>query len=104
MRPGGVINGFEVPFPEGAIEREAMVLFNTWGYNWQVSINDTLTKDIVYLIMVYIQESEGPQGPEPYLGEYEFGTLLSESLDMAGFSGVEQIEYSYFDSLFLATK
>ena len=38
LRPGGVINGFEVPFPEGAIEREAMVLFNTWGYDWQVSI------------------------------------------------------------------
>ena len=52
----------------------------------------------------YFQDSEGPQGPEPYLSEYEFGTLLSESLDMAGFSGVEQMEYSYFDSLFLATK
>ena len=36
LRPGGVINGFEVPFPEGALEREAMVLFNTWGYDWQV--------------------------------------------------------------------
>ena len=41
MRPGGVINGFEVPFPEGALEREAMVLFNTWGYDWQVSIINT---------------------------------------------------------------
>ena len=37
LKPGGVVNGFEVPFPEGAIEREAMVLFNTWGYDWQVS-------------------------------------------------------------------
>jgi len=84
LRPGGVINGFEVPFPEGALEREAMVLFNTWGYDWQ--------------------DSEGPQGPEPYLSEYEFGTMLTESLEMAGFRDVEQIEYSYFDSLFVATK
>ena len=52
----------------------------------------------------YFQDSEGPQGPEPYLSEYEFGTLLTESLELAGFGAVEQIEYSYFDSLFVATK
>lgn len=52
----------------------------------------------------HFQDSEGPQGPEPYLSEYEFGTLLTESLELAGFRAVEQIEYSYFDSLFVATK
>ena len=51
-----------------------------------------------------LQDSDGPQGPEPYIAEYEFGTLLTESLVAAGFKNVEQIDYSYFDSLFLGTK
>merc|ERR1712142_980499 len=70
--------------PDSVIEREIMVNSNTWGYSWQ--------------------DSDGPQGPEPYIEEYEFGTLLTESLVAAGFSDVEQIEYSYFDSLYVATK
>merc|ERR1712241_234889 len=84
LRPGGVMNGFEVPFPESDWERQYMVDSNTWGYDWQ--------------------DSDGPQGPEPYIAEYEFGTLLTESLVAAGFKNVEQIDYSYFDSLFLGTK
>ena len=48
LKPGGVINGFEVPFPEGAIEREAMVLFNTWGYNWEVSSDAVTFNNSVY--------------------------------------------------------
>jgi len=84
LKPGGSMTGFEVPFPDSVIEREIMVNSNTWGYSWQ--------------------DSDGPQGPEPYLEEYEFGTLLTESLVAAGFSDVEQIEYSYFDSLYKATK
>ena len=84
LKPGGSMTGFEVPFPDSVIERELMVNSNTWGYSWQ--------------------DSDGPQGPEPYIEEYEFGTLLTESLVSAGFSDVEQIEYSYFDSLFVATK
>ena len=78
------MTGFEVPFPDSLIQRELMVSSNTWGYSWQ--------------------DSDGPQGPEPYTEEYEFGTLLTESLVAAGFTDVEQIEYSYFDSLFVATK
>jgi len=84
LRPGGVMNGFEVPFPDTDWERQYMVDSNTWGYDWQ--------------------DSDGPQGPEPYIAEYEFGTLLTESLVAAGFKNVEQIDYSYFDSLFLGTK
>jgi len=84
LKPGGSMTGFEVPFPDSVIEREIMVNSNTWGYSWQ--------------------DSDGPQGPEPYIEEYEFGTLLTESLVAAGFSDVEQIEYSYFDSLYVATK
>merc|ERR1712241_911765 len=84
LKPGGSMTGFEVPFPDSVIERELMVNSNTWGYSWQ--------------------DSDGPQGPEPYIEEYEFGTLLTESLVGAGFSDVQQIEYSYFDSLFVATK
>ena len=84
LKPGGSMTGFEVPFPDSLIERELMVSSNTWGYSWQ--------------------DSDGPQGPEPYTGEYEFGTLLTESLVAAGFTDVDQIPYSYFDSLFVATK
>ena len=54
------MNGFEVSFPESKLERQIMVEQNTWGYSWQ--------------------EPDGPQGPEPYLEEYEFGTLLTDTL------------------------
>jgi len=84
LKPGGVLNGFEVPFPDTHWERQGMVDSNTWGYDWQ--------------------DSNGPQGPEPYIEEYEFGTMLTDSLIAAGFRNVEQIEYSYFDSLFIGTK
>ena len=78
------MNGFEVPLPDTDIEKQLMVDSNTWGYDWQ--------------------DSDGPQGPEPYLEEYEFDTLLTDALVNAGFKDVEQIDYSYFDSLYLATK
>ena len=78
------MNGFEVPLPDTDIEKQLMVDSNTWGYDWQ--------------------DSDGPQGPEPYLEEYEFDTLLTDALVDAGFKDVEQIDYSYFDSLYLATK
>merc|ERR1719219_1779535 len=60
LKPGGSMTGFEVPFPDSVIEREIMVNSNTWGYSWE--------------------DSDGPQGPEPYIQEYEFGTLITESL------------------------
>jgi len=84
LKPGGTMNGFEVPLPDTDIEKQLMVDSNTWGYDWQ--------------------DSDGPQGPEPYLEEYEFDTLLTDALVNAGFKDVEQIDYSYFDSLYLATK
>ena len=56
------------------------------------------------VIISAFQDSDGPQGPEPYIEEYEFGTMLTDSLKAAGFRNVEQIEYSYFDSLFIGTK
>ena len=34
----GVMNGFEVPFPDSDWERQYMVDSNTWGYDWQVEI------------------------------------------------------------------
>jgi len=84
LKPGGMMNGFEVPYPDTQLERDMITESNTWGYDWQ--------------------DSDGPQGPEPYTGEYMDGTKLTESMVEIGFSNVEQIEYSYFDSLFLGTK
>jgi len=46
LRPGGTMNGFEIPFIENEINRQIYSLFNTWGHNW---------------------EDGGAQGPEPYL-------------------------------------
>ena len=101
LRPGGTMNGFEVPFFDSQIEREIGVLFNTWGYNWQVR-GTTSIKLTSYPCSS--QDSDGPQGPEPYMQEYEFGTLITESLAQVGFSNVEQIEFTYFDSVYIATK
>ena len=84
LTPGGTMNGFEVPFPDSHLERQIMVDQNTWGYSWQ--------------------EPDGPQGPEPYLEEYEFGTLLTETLAAVGFQNIENIGYSYFESIFLGVK
>merc|ERR1712212_1461230 len=83
LREGGIMNGFEVPFVENELERLLYVEFNTWGHNW---------------------EHAGAQGPEPYIGEYENGVQLPSSLEAEGFSNIEQIEYSYFESIFLAQK
>ena len=84
LRPGGTMNGFEVPYFDSALEREIAVVFNTWGHDWQ--------------------EAGGPQGPEPYTGEYMDGTRLPESLAASGFTDIEQVDYTFFDSLFIATK
>jgi len=83
LAPGGLMNGFEVPFVEPIAERWTYVEFNTWGHHWQ---------------------DAGPQGPEPYIEEYEFGTMLTESLANVGFSSVEYIDYSYFEGIFKAQK
>jgi len=80
---GGLMNGFEVPFVEPVAERWTYVEFNTWGHHWQ---------------------DAGPQGPEPYMEEYEFGTMLTDSLAAVGFNSVEYIDYSYFEGIFKAEK
>jgi len=81
--PGGVMNGFEVPFVEPLVERWPYVEFNTWGHHWQ---------------------DDGPQGPEPYMEEYEFGTMLTDTLPTVGFRSVEYEGYSYFEGIFKAEK
>jgi len=81
--PGGVMNGFEVPFVENVAERWGYTEFNTWGHDWQVA---------------------GPQGPEPYMEEYEFGTMLTDALATVGFSNIEFTGYSYFEGIFQAEK
>ena len=44
------------------------------------------------------------QGPEPFMAEYELGLRLSDALAKAGFKDISQQDYSYFESIFLATK
>jgi len=83
LTPGGTMNGFEVPYWENELERLAFVEVNTWGEDWQV---------------------EGAQGPEPYIGEYEIGAPLPQTLVDEGFLNVEVIEHTYFESIFLANK
>merc|ERR1712121_389414 len=83
LSSGGLMNGFEVPFEEDIAMRWTMTLFNTWGNNW---------------------EDDGPQGPEPYMEEYEFGKKLTETLMNVGFKNVRFTDYSYFEGIFQAEK
>lgn len=83
LKPGGVMNGFEVPYPDTEIARIVYTEFNTWGHKW---------------------DEEGPKGPEPYMEEYELGLNLPKTLSDVGFKDVTQEDYSYFESIFLATK
>ena len=83
LAPGGTMNGFEIPYIENIAERWAYTEFNTWGHDWQVS---------------------GVQGPEPYMEEYQFGTLLIETLAAVGFNDIEYTPYSYFEGIYLAEK
>lgn len=83
LTPGGTMNGFEVPFIEDLAMRLAYVEFNTWGHSW---------------------DAEGEKGPEPYMMEYEFGAELTHALISTGFQNITQIDYSYFESIFLAVK
>merc|ERR1712198_397691 len=83
LKSGGVMNGFEVPDIDNTLWKNTFVELNTWGYEWDVP---------------------GPHGPEPYIGEYEFGAELTKSLEAAGFKDINQIKYSYFESVFQATR
>ena len=44
------------------------------------------------------------KGPEPYMEEYELGFRISDALANVGFKDISQQDYSYFESIFLATK
>ena len=80
---GGVMNGFEVPYVADPVERFFYIESNTWGHHW---------------------DDEGEKGPEPYIEEYELGAELTNTLEQVGFVDVQQIDYTYFESIFLATK
>ena len=83
LAPGGVLNGFEVPYKKNEAARDAFVLSNTWGYDWDVA---------------------GDHGPEPYIAEFEYNTLLPLYMEEIGFERVEDIHYNYFESIFLGYK
>lgn len=34
LKPGGTMNGFEVPYEDTEIGRIVMTEFNTWGHKW----------------------------------------------------------------------
>ena len=36
LKPGGTMNGFEVPYPDTELGRIVMTEFNTWGHEWDV--------------------------------------------------------------------
>ena len=38
LKPGGILNGFEVPFVSNPISREVYILFQTWGNDWHVQV------------------------------------------------------------------
>jgi SAM-dependent methyltransferase len=75
LKSGGVMNGFEVPYVENAVERFFYIESNTWGHHW---------------------DDEGEKGPEPYIEEYELGAELSLYLESIGFVDVQQIDVFSF--------
>ena len=83
LAPGGVVNGFEVPYKKNEAVRDTFVETNTWGYEWDVA---------------------GDHGPEPYIGEFEYNTLLPLYMEQIGFERVEDIYYNYFESIFVGYK
>jgi len=84
LKPGGRINGFEVPFFRNPIMRYVTILFNNWNEDWH--------------------NEDGNQGPEPYIDEYENGLRLPHYMEEIGFTQVNEISYNYFESIFMATK
>lgn len=83
LKPGGTLNGFEVPYFEDPLLAEAYSLLNTWGYSW---------------------DADGNHGPEPFMHEYELNAKLPEYLNLVGLQEVEIVPYSLFESIFLAKK
>jgi len=84
LKPGGRINGFELPFYRNPVLRYVMIFFNSWNEDWH--------------------NENGNQGPEPYIDEYENGLKLPHYMEEIGFNQVNEISYGYFESIFTATK
>ena len=85
LKPGGQVNGFEVPYERNPLERFFYILWNNWNADWH-------------------DGPEANQGPEPYIGEYENGVRLPDYMKQIGFKEVQEVKYSYFESIFKATK
>ena len=60
--------------------------------------------DILSVLLYLLKQLIYLKGPEPYMEEYELGLRLSDALETAGFKDISQQDYSYFESIFLATK
>ena len=83
LKSGGIMNGFDVPYKEDYLSALIYAEFNTWGHKW---------------------DAPGEKGPEPYVEEYEFGSQLTKSFEDVGFIDISQEEYTYFESIFQASK
>ena len=40
LKPGGVVNGFEVPYKRNSIVRDYFVSTNTWDEDWHVQVGN----------------------------------------------------------------
>ena len=105
LKPGGVVNGFEVPYKRNSIVRDYFVSSNTWDEDWHVQVGNLdckkrLKRNTLFFLLTF----KGNQGPEPYLGEYEYNVQLPLYMEEIGFKEVDEYMYSYFESIFTATK
>ena len=54
--------------------------------------------------MQFSDFKDGNQGPEPFIGEFEYDVKLPIYMEDIGFKNVNEYQYSYFESIFTATK
>ena len=85
LKPGGKLNGFDVPYLTNPVERSFYDLFVDWNHSWH-------------------EGSQANQGPEPYISEYENGLKLPDFMEQTGFERVQEIKDGMFDSIFTAEK
>lgn len=104
LKPGGVVNGFEVPYKRNSIVRDYFVSSNTWDEDWHVQVGNLGCKNRLKTNTPFFLTFKGNQGPEPYLGEYEYNVQLPLYMEEIGFKEVDEYMYSYFESIFTATK
>ncbi len=84
LKPGGAVNGFEVPYKRNSLVRDYFVSTNSWDADWH--------------------DQDANHGPEPYIGEYEYDVKLPFYMEEIGFINVDEYMYNYFESIFTATK